>query len=133
MKQVVDYRFPRGTGRAERLHVVSTHEIGDRSAVAEAAIAGLGIAQMPSSPVAQALADGKLIEVLPKYGTVPVGVYALWPETRHLLAWVRHVVDLLSEKDSEALSDGLNFLKFRPSARATPFAAPVSRAPHAIR
>ncbi|MFG1342456.1 LysR family transcriptional regulator [Xanthobacter autotrophicus] len=97
----VGYRIVRSTGRAERLHVVPTHEIGDGSAVVEAAIAGLGIAQMPLSLVAQALANGKLIEVLPEYGTAPVGIYALWPETRHLLARVRHVVDVLSEKGQQ--------------------------------
>ncbi|HEY9215189.1 MAG TPA: LysR family transcriptional regulator [Ancylobacter sp.] len=97
----IGYRIARGTGHAERLHVVPTHEIGDGSAVVEAAIAGLGIAQMPLSLVAQALADGRLVEVLPEHGTVPVGIYALWPETRHLLARVRYVVDVLSEKGQQ--------------------------------
>jgi DNA-binding transcriptional LysR family regulator len=94
----IGYRIARGSGPMERLPVVPTHEIGDGSAVVEAAIAGLGIAQMPWSLVAKGLADGRLIEVLPEYGTVPVGIYALWPKTRHLLARVRHVVDVLSEK-----------------------------------
>ncbi|MFE3837972.1 LysR family transcriptional regulator [Pseudogemmobacter sonorensis] len=91
------YRIVRGTGTPERLHVLATHEIGDGAAVVEAAIAGLGIAQMPLSLVAQPLADGRLVEVLPDYGTAPVGIYALWPETRHLLARVRHVVDVLAK------------------------------------
>ncbi len=97
----IGYRIARGSGPTERLHIVPTHEIGDGSAVVEAAIAGLGIAQMPFSLVSQALADGRLIEVLPDYGTAPVGIYALWPETRHLLARVRYVVDVLSEKGQQ--------------------------------
>ena len=92
------YRITRGAERAERLHLLATHEIGDGSAVVQAAIAGLGIAQMPMSLVARPLADGHLVEVLPTYGTAPVGIFALWPETRHLLARVRHVVDLLAAK-----------------------------------
>lgn len=93
----VGYRIARGAG-VERLTVLATHEIGDGSAVVDAAIAGLGIAQMPLSLVAQALAAGELVEVLPAFGTAPVGIYALWPETRHLLARVRHVVDVLVAK-----------------------------------
>lgn len=89
------YRIMRG-GVVDRLPVLATHEIGDGSAVVDAAIAGLGIAQMPLSLVAQALASGALVEVLPAFGTAPVGIYALWPETRHLLARVRHVVDTLA-------------------------------------
>lgn len=85
-----------GGGDAKRLRVLSTHEIGDGSAVVDAAIAGLGIAQMPCSLVAEALAEGRLVEVLPDYATATVGIHALWPETHHLLARVRHVVDRLA-------------------------------------
>ncbi|MBC7674553.1 MAG: LysR family transcriptional regulator [Rhodoferax sp.] len=95
------YRIARGALPAERLAVVATHEIGDGSAVVEACIAGLGIAQMPMSLVALALADGRLVEILPTFGTAPVGIYALWPQTRHLLARVRHVVDVLAEKGQQ--------------------------------
>ncbi|MFC3058455.1 LysR family transcriptional regulator [Paenirhodobacter populi] len=90
------YRIARGDGQPERLHVLATHEIGDGSAVVEAAMAGLGIAQMPLSLVARPLAEGRLVEVLPEYGIAPVGIYALWPETRHLLARIRYVVDVLA-------------------------------------
>ncbi|MFD2238274.1 LysR family transcriptional regulator [Aureimonas populi] len=97
----IGYRIARGDRPAERLSVLPTHEIGDGAAMVEAAIAGLGIAQMPLSLVARALAEGRLVEVLPAYGTAPVGIYALWPETRHLLARVRHVVDVLVDKGQQ--------------------------------
>jgi DNA-binding transcriptional LysR family regulator len=95
------YRIARVEGPSERLTVQPTHEIGDGSAVVEAAIASLGIAQMPMSLVAAALADGRLVEVLPAFGVAPVGIYAIWPETRHLLARVRHVVDVLAAKGQQ--------------------------------
>lgn len=94
----IGFRIARPGCAPQRLRVAPAHEIGDGSAVVEAAIAGLGIAQMPLSLVADALSDGRLVEVLPEFGTVPVGIFALWPRTRHLLARVRHVVDLLAAK-----------------------------------
>jgi DNA-binding transcriptional LysR family regulator len=92
----IGYRIARPDQAPERLRIRPAHEIGDGSAVVDAAIAGLGIAQMPWSLVADALGDGRLVEVLSDHATVPVGIYALWPEKRHLLARVRHVVDILA-------------------------------------
>ena len=92
----IGYRIARPGQAAERLHVTPKYEIGDGSAVVDAAIAGLGIAQMPLSLVAEALGDGRLVEVLSDHATVPVGIHALWPEKRHLLARLRHVVDVLA-------------------------------------
>lgn len=97
----VGFRIARPGSPPERLRITPTHEVGDGSAVVDAAIAGLGIAQMPSSLVAAPLSDGRLVEVLPEFATVPVGIYALWPETRHLLTRVRYVVDLLAEKGAK--------------------------------
>lgn len=97
----IGYRIARMGSAPERLRVTPTHEIGDGSAVIDAAIAGLGIAQMPWSLVAAPLADGRLVEVLADHATVPVGIHALWPETRHLLARVRHVVDVLASKGQQ--------------------------------
>jgi len=94
----IGYRIARPGGAPERLRIPPTHEIGDGTAVVDAAVAGLGIAQMPWSLVAAPLREGRLAEVLVDYATVPVGIYALWPETRHLLARVRHVVDVLAAK-----------------------------------
>lgn len=99
----VGYRIARDGGPTERLRVTPTHEIGDGSAVVDAVVAGLGIAQMPWSLVAGPLADGRLMEVLPEYATATVGIFALWPETRHLLARVRYVVDILAAKGRKGL------------------------------
>ncbi len=56
---------------------------------------------MPLSLVAEALQDGRLIEVLPTFATARINIYALWPETRHLLARVRYVVDRLANKGQQ--------------------------------
>ena len=99
----IGYRIIGADGRPQRLRITPAHEIGDGSAVVEAAIAGLGIAQMPLSLVAAGLASGQLTEVLPDHATATVGIHALWPQTRHLLARVRHVVEVLADKGRQGL------------------------------
>lgn len=94
----IGYRLMGHDGHALRLAVSPTHEVGDGAAVVDAAIEGLGIAQMPWSLVAPALAEGRLVEVLSDHAMATVSINALWPETRHLLARVRHVVDVLAAR-----------------------------------
>ena len=93
----IGFRLVGRDGIAARLSVTPTHEVGDGAALVDAAVAGLGITQMPWSLVASALGDGRLAEVLPTHATATVGIHALWPETRHLMARVRHVVDVLAD------------------------------------
>ena len=97
----IGYHIIRESGSPERMHITPTHEIGDGAAIVTAAIAGLGIAQMPLSLVAEAVQHGRLIEVLPTYATARINIYALWPETRHLLARVRYVVERLASKGQQ--------------------------------
>lgn len=82
-------------GEATRVTPPATHEIGDGDAVVEAAIAGLGIAQMPSSLVRKPIAEGRLVAVLAPFSGASVSVHAVWPGTRHLLPKVRVIVDEL--------------------------------------
>lgn len=96
----IGYRM---AGQADRFVIQPRHQIGDGAAVVQAAVAGLGIAQMPLSLVAGPLADGTLVEILPDHGTALVGIYALWPRTRHLAVRVRHVVNVLAAKGQAGL------------------------------
>ncbi|MEG2805961.1 LysR substrate-binding domain-containing protein [Stenotrophomonas sp.] len=73
-----------------------THQLSDGDAVIEAAIAGLGICQMPAFLVRRHLASGALRVVLPQCVPQFVEIHALWPQTRHLRPKVRHVVDELT-------------------------------------
>ena len=75
-----------------------THEVGDGDAIIAAALAGLGLCQMPSSLVAEHLHTGDLVSILQDMAAVPVNVHALWPGSRHLSAKVRYIVDALVMK-----------------------------------
>jgi DNA-binding transcriptional LysR family regulator len=59
-----------------------------------AAVAGLGITQLPSFMAAASVQRGELVPVLPGL-TSTGGVYALYPHSRHLSAKVRAFVDHL--------------------------------------
>lgn len=64
-------------------------------AVVEAAVAGLGICQLPLFYVRKALADGLLMPVLERAGPVPEPIWLVYPKRRHLLPRVFNLADLL--------------------------------------
>ncbi|TRW49933.1 LysR family transcriptional regulator [Aliidiomarina halalkaliphila] len=61
----------------------------------QAALSGMGLVQLPDYYVDDALSTGKLIAVLPNYQLPNEGIWAVYPENRHLSAKVRHLVDFL--------------------------------------
>lgn len=73
----------------------STHEIGDGEAMILAAVAGVGLCQMPRCLLREDIDAGRLVEVLGRYEPEPVDVHAVWPKVFHLRPKVRYVVDEL--------------------------------------
>ncbi|WP_234995221.1 LysR family transcriptional regulator [Ruegeria meonggei] len=66
------------------------------AAIANMAIAGLGIARCPHYVVAQNLEDRTLEQLFHEYETENFGLYALYPPNRHLTARVRALIDHLA-------------------------------------
>jgi len=60
-----------------------------------AAVTGAGVVLQPTFIVGADLAAGRLVEVLPDYKSVELGIYALYPSRKHLSAKVRALVDYL--------------------------------------
>jgi DNA-binding transcriptional LysR family regulator len=60
-----------------------------------AALRGAGIVLLPSFIVRAALTAGRLVPVLPGYRVPELGIYAVYPHSRHLSAKVRSFVDFL--------------------------------------
>ena len=85
-------------GAVKRIAPPRTHHLSDGESMVDAAIAGLGICQMPASLVRHAVARGALVPLLSDLSTVPVEVHALWPRQAHLSPRVRYVVDRLVER-----------------------------------
>ncbi|MCE0493083.1 LysR family transcriptional regulator [Vibrio salinus] len=63
----------------------------------DAILKGMGIAQLPDYYVKDYLQSGELTEVLTHYRDNREGVWALYPQNRHLSMKVRLLVDYLSE------------------------------------
>jgi DNA-binding transcriptional LysR family regulator len=67
-----------------------------------AAVDGCGIVLQPTFLVAAGLASGRLVEVLPQYRSIELGVYAVYPTRRFVLPKVRALLAFLSAKFSDA-------------------------------
>jgi DNA-binding transcriptional LysR family regulator len=67
-----------------------------------AALRGTGIQLQPTFLVAQELASGELVELLPQYRSIELGIYAVYPTRKFLLPKVRALVEYLSVKLSGA-------------------------------
>ena len=64
----------------------------------EACLQGLGLALLPIFVAGEHLESGGLLRVLPQFDTYPErGIYALFPQNRHLATRVRLFVDWLTE------------------------------------
>ena len=65
-------------------------------------MSGVGIDLQPTFLVGDELAAGRLVEVLPEYRSIELGIYALYPSRKFVLPKVRALVDLLSAAFSDA-------------------------------
>ncbi len=68
----------------------------DLAALRTAALAGIGIVQMPNLMIESDLAGGRLISLLPQWTSPNIPVYAVFPTRRGLLPSVRALIDHLA-------------------------------------
>jgi DNA-binding transcriptional LysR family regulator len=87
--------FVNDVGGDKRYTPPATHRFSDGEAMVAAAIAGLGLAQLPVSLVREHLATGSLRPILQSFSAKGVEVHAVWPRQKHLSPRVRYVVDQL--------------------------------------
>lgn len=92
-------------GKPARLAPPPTHQIGDGEAMVDAALAGIGLCQMPLALMRPHLEAGTLVTVLDDWTRREVDVHAVWPRTAHLRPKVRHVVDTLVRLAGEGRLD----------------------------
>lgn len=68
----------------------------DLAALRAAALAGIGIGQMPNLMIEQDVATGRLVTLLPQWGSPNLAVYAVFPSRRGLLPSIRALIDHLA-------------------------------------
>jgi len=99
----MQWRVMDADGKEVRFAPPSTYEVGDGDAVLAMALAGCGICQLPSFLVREPLRSGALVSMLDAASTCESEIYAVWPQTRHLLPKLRRVIDVLVMKGREGL------------------------------
>lgn len=78
--------------------------LDDLDAIADAAVAGFGIAWLPDWLIRERMASGALVRVLRDTGEYLYDVYALWLKTPHLPLKTRSAVDALAQELPAAMT-----------------------------
>lgn len=84
-----------GPGGEVRVMVNSILQANNGDVLREAAIAGMGVILQPDFLLEQALADGRLVRVLPDWEVPPIGIFAVYTSRSHLAPKVRSFIDYL--------------------------------------
>jgi DNA-binding transcriptional LysR family regulator len=84
-------------GRALSQRVQGNWRCNSGQAVLDAALAGIGLCQLPDYYVLEHLRNGALISLLEAHQPPNTAVWALYPQQRHLSPKVRKLVDYLRE------------------------------------
>ena len=84
-------------GEVARFKVAGTFECNDGAVLHEWALAGEGLAWRSMWEVGGDLSSGRLVSLLDAYAAPPMGIYAVFPQRRHLPLRVRLFIDLLKD------------------------------------
>jgi len=90
------FRDPQ-SGEVDTVKVGGSFECNDGAVLHEWALAGRGLAWRSLWEVGQDLKEGRLTSVLDAWQVPPMGIYAVFPQRRHLPLRVRLFIDLLKE------------------------------------
>jgi DNA-binding transcriptional LysR family regulator len=75
--------------------VTGTVRVDDAEAIRDAALAGLGVAQLPDWLLGSAVEDGRLTPLLSDYYLIPQPVRFIYPQTRFLTQRARCFIDFV--------------------------------------
>lgn len=91
------WRF-KENGKARSLRVSGRIKCNSGFALRDAALRGLGLVQLPDYYIKQDLASGDLAEVLCDYRDEREGIWALYPNSRHLSSKVKLLIEFLQNE-----------------------------------
>ena len=100
---IIDTNLPRswcfeGPGGLETVIAEGRYRVNSAHGSCDAALAGLGLAYLPTFVAGAHIARGDLVPQLPGYQTGEAAMYAVYPENRYLSAGVRAFIDMLAER-----------------------------------
>ena len=82
-------------GALETVMVRGSISANNGDVLLASALAGAGIVTLPSFIVGEALADGRLVALLPDYAVPPLAIHAVYPHARYLTTKVRVFIDYM--------------------------------------
>lgn len=94
----LDYWHFCDEGREKNIRVTGRLRYNSGYSLTDAALKGLGIVQLPDYYVRGHLQSGQLITLLDNYRVPDEGIWALYPQNRHLSLKIRLLVDYLTEQ-----------------------------------
>lgn len=87
-----------GDGREARIHHEPRYVTTDMLALKTAALAGIGVVQLPILMLPEELAAGSLVRLLPEWSPRREVIHLVFPSRRGMLPSVRALVDFLAER-----------------------------------
>ena len=100
--QSEDWRYRSADGERGSVRLLRRFAANSAEMQRAACLEGVGLSLMPIFSVAEQLASGELVQILPQYTTWPErGIHALFPQNRYLSTRVRLFIDWLSECSNE--------------------------------
>lgn len=96
----------RRDGRNHVVPVSGRMVLNNGEALRDMAVAGLGLVMVPHFIAAKALADGRLLALLPEYETRRLPVMAVWPPVSPMPRKIRLLVDFLHQQFRGGLPTG---------------------------
>ena len=93
--------------QAERLSVVEVTgalSVNETSVLREAALAGAGIAMLPTYFVGGDLASGALVRLLPDHEPEPLGIHAVYLSRQHQPKPLKLLIDFLGQRFGDAVA-----------------------------
>lgn len=85
-------------GKTRNIHISGNLRCNSGRALVDAALKGLGVAQLPGDYALSYIHSGQLMPLLEQYSAPDEGVWAIYPHNRHLLPKVRMLIDYLDEE-----------------------------------
>lgn len=93
-----EWQFTGPSGELERVHVRARIHTNNGDTCRAAALDHQGVILQPDFLVAQDLRAGHLVELMPQFHAMTVGIYAVYSSRKHLPLKTRRLVDFLVEQ-----------------------------------
>ena len=100
------FEYQQADGSRALLPMAGALMVNDSETYLAAALAGLGIIQMPRVGVESLLAGGELVSILPQWQPPPLPIHALYAHRRQLAPRVQLFIHWLAELLARALVEG---------------------------